>query len=55
MRATGQRALVVAVRSDGHVLVEYIWDPADDPIDRDSVPTEDLVGIYHPDALELVS
>ena len=46
VKATGRRALITAVRPLDHYQVEFLPDPAEDPIDRDSSVSADEAGIY---------
>lgn len=54
VKDSGQRALVTALLPEDRVQVEYLPDPAQDPIDRDSSFTEDVGGVYLADELESV-
>jgi hypothetical protein len=54
VKDTGRRALITAVLPRSHYQVEYLPDPADDPVDRDSPTPEDEGGIYLVDDLELL-
>ena len=54
VKDTGRRALITRVLPEGHFQVEYLPDPADDPIDRDSAITADEGGVYLLDDLERV-
>jgi hypothetical protein len=54
VKDTGQRALITAVLPLGHYQVEFLPDPAEDPIDRDSSFTADEGGVYLQDDLTLV-
>ncbi len=51
VKDTGRRALITAVLSQGRYRVEYLPDPAEDPIDRDSAVSADEGGVYGPDDL----
>jgi hypothetical protein len=53
VKDTGQRAIVTAVLPESHYQVEFLADPAEDPIDRDSSITGDLGGVYLVDDLQL--
>jgi hypothetical protein len=53
VRATGRRARIVEDRGNGFHAIEYLPSPADDPIDRDTVVSEE-VGIYRASDLEVV-
>jgi hypothetical protein len=46
VRATGRRARIVAELSDGLYQVEYMLDLMTDPLDRDTVQSEDEGGVY---------
>jgi hypothetical protein len=54
VKATGRRAVITGVLRDDHYQVEYLPDPVDDPIDRDS-GSSDEGGIYTADDLELLT
>jgi hypothetical protein len=54
VKDTGRRALITAVLPLGHYQVEYLPDPAEDPIDRDSAIAADEGGVYLLDDLEPV-
>ena len=54
VKDTGQRALITAVLPKGHYQVEFLPDPAEDPVDRDSSVSADVGGIYRQDDLEPV-
>jgi hypothetical protein len=54
VRATGRRARIVEERGAGYYAVEYLLDPAGDPLDRDTVQSEQEEGIYRERDLELV-
>ena len=51
IKETGRRALITAELPEGHFQVEYLPGPADDPIDRDSIPEEEG-GVYFADDLQ---
>jgi hypothetical protein len=51
----GRRALVTAVLPESHYQVEYLPNPAEDPIDRDSPMPADEGGVYLIDDLEPVT
>jgi hypothetical protein len=51
----GRRALVTAVLPESHYQVEYLPDPIEDPVDRDSPMPADEGGVYLVDDLEPVS
>jgi hypothetical protein len=55
VKDTGRRALVTAELPEDHFQVEYLPDPAEDPIDRDSSISEDEGGVYFVDDLEPLS
>ena len=46
------RALITAVLPESHFQVEYLPDPAEDPIDVDSAIAADEGGVYFEDDLE---
>jgi hypothetical protein len=46
IKNTGRRALIIAVLPEGRYQVEYLPDPAEDPVDRDSAFSADEGGIY---------
>jgi hypothetical protein len=52
VKVSGRRARIRAVLSEDHYQVEYLPDPADDPIDRDSPVPEDEGGVYFVDDLQ---
>jgi hypothetical protein len=52
VRATGRRARIVEERGGGFFAVEYLPDPSGDPIDRDTVQSEQEEGIYRASDLE---
>lgn len=52
VRATGRRAMIITELGDGRYRVEFLPDPADDPIDRDTVQSEEGGGIYSADDIE---
>ena len=54
VKSTGRRALITALLPKGHYQVEYLPDPADDPIDRDSSIAGDEGGVYFVDDLQPV-
>jgi hypothetical protein len=54
VKDTGQRAIITAVLPESHYQVEYLPDPAEDPIDRDSAIAEDQGGVYLVDDLQPV-
>jgi hypothetical protein len=51
IKSTGRRALITAELPEDHFQVEYLPDPAEDPIERDS-PPPDEGGIYIADELQ---
>jgi hypothetical protein len=51
IKDTGQRALITAVLPEDHFQVEYLPNPAEDPIDRDSAIAADDSGVYFADDL----
>jgi hypothetical protein len=51
IRSSGRRARIVERIGADRYQVEYMTDPEDDPIDRDTVQTEEQRGIYHQDDL----
>jgi hypothetical protein len=54
VRATGRRAIIVEERGNGYFAIEYLPDPAGDPLDRDTVQSEQEEGIYRESDLEPV-
>jgi hypothetical protein len=52
IKDTGRRALITAVLPEDHFQVEYLPDPAEDPIDRDSAFAADEGGVYLADELQ---
>jgi hypothetical protein len=52
VKDTGRRALITAVLPESHFQVEYLPDPAEDPIDVDSAVAADEGGVYFEDDLE---
>lgn len=52
VKGTGRRALITAELPEGHYQVEYLPDPAQDPVDRDSPIAADEGGVYLRDDLE---
>jgi hypothetical protein len=50
----GRRALITAELPERHYQVEYLPDPAEDPIDRDSAIAADEGGVYLVDDLQPV-
>jgi hypothetical protein len=55
VKDTGRRALITAELPESHYQVEYLPEPADDPIDRDSSVSADEGGVYLIDDLQLVT
>ena len=55
IKGTGQRGLITAVLPEDHYQVEYLPEPAEDPIDRDSSISGDEGGVYLLDDLQPVS
>jgi len=55
IKSTGRRALITAGLPQGHFQVDYLPDPASDPIDRDSPPPVDECGVYVADELEPIT
>jgi hypothetical protein len=53
VRSTGRRARIVEDRGNNYFAVEYLPDPSGDPIDRDTVVSEEA-GIYRAGDLEVV-
>ena len=53
VRATGRRARIVEDRGSGFYAIEYLPGPSEDPIDRDTVVSEEP-GIYRAGDLERV-
>lgn len=53
VRTTGRRARIVEARGNNFYAVEYLPAPSDDPIDRDTVVSEEA-GMYRASDLELV-
>jgi hypothetical protein len=51
VRTSGRRARIVTQVSQDRYQVEFMPDNMDDPIDRDTVQSEDESGIYHADDL----
>jgi hypothetical protein len=52
VRSTGRRARIYERIGDDRVRVEYLPDVMDDPLDRDTIQSEDESGIYHVGDLE---
>jgi glucose-6-phosphate 1-dehydrogenase len=55
VKDTGRRALITAELPESHYQVEYLPEPADDPIDRDSSVSADEGGVYLIDDLQPVT
>jgi len=55
IRATGRHARIVEVRGNGYFAVEYLPDPTGDPLDRDTVQSEQEEGIYRAADLDPVT
>ena len=53
VRATGRRARIVEESGNGFYAVEYLPGPSEDPIDRDTVVSEEP-GIYRAGDLEVI-
>jgi len=53
VRATGRRARIVEERGNGFYAIEYLPEPSEDPIDRDTVVSQEA-GIYRAGDLEVV-
>ena len=51
VRATGRRARIVEERGSGFYAIEYLPDPSSDPMDRDSVQSDEA-GMYRESDLE---
>jgi hypothetical protein len=52
VRTTGRRARIVAELDRGRYQVEFAPDLLTDPIDRDTVQSEDEGGVYRADDLQ---
>lgn len=52
VRTSGRRARIVADLGQGRYQVEFMPEIESDPIDRDTVQSEDESGIYHVGDLE---
>lgn len=46
VKVTGRRAIITGELPEQHFQVQYLPDPAEDPIDRESPGDEELGGIY---------
>jgi hypothetical protein len=55
VKDTGRRALVTGMLPEGHVQVEYLPDPAEDPVDRESPGDEEFGGVYLEHELEALT
>lgn len=55
VRTTGRHAMIITDLSDGRYRVEFLPDPAGDPMDRDTVQSEEGGGIYRADDLEALT
>jgi len=55
VRTTGRRARIVEERGSGYFAVEYLPEPSDDPLDRDTVQSEQEEGMYRERDLELLT
>jgi hypothetical protein len=53
VRATGRRARITEDRGGGFYAIEYLPDPTSDPMDRDTVRSEEA-GMYRAGDLEPV-
>jgi hypothetical protein len=54
VKETGRRALITGVLAEDHYQVQYLPDPAEDPIDRDP-GSSDEGGIYTADDLQVLT
>jgi hypothetical protein len=52
VRATGRHARIVEERGHRYFAVPYLLDPPGDPLDRDTVQSEQEEGIYRESDLE---
>jgi len=52
VRTSGRRALIVEELGNDRFEVEFLPEPADDPIDRDSSTDDTVGGIYRASDLE---
>jgi hypothetical protein len=52
VRSSGRRARIVEQIGDDRYRVEFMPEPMNDPVDRDTVQAEDEAGIYHRNDLE---
>ena len=55
VRSSGRRARIVEQIGDDRYRVEFLPEPLDDPLDRDTPQSEDEAGIYHRDDLEALN
>ena len=54
VQSSGRRARIVQQIDGARFQVEFLPDTMDDPIDRDTVQSEDESGVYHEDDLRPV-
>jgi hypothetical protein len=54
VKVTGRHVRIVGELSQDRYDVEFLPDPSGDPLDRDTVQSEDQVGIYRGEDLEPV-
>ena len=54
VQSSGRRARIVQQIDGERFQVEFLPDTMDDPIDRDTVQSEDESGVYHEDDLRPV-
>ena len=54
VQSSGRRARIVQQIEGERFQVEFLPDTMDDPIDRDTVQSEDESGVYHEDDLRPV-
>ena len=52
VRTNGRRARIVAELGQGRFQIEYLPDISGDPMDRETVQSEDESGVYAADDLE---
>jgi len=55
VRGTGRRARIIEARGNGYFAVEYLPEVSDDPLDRETVQSEQEEGIYRERDLEVAS
>jgi hypothetical protein len=55
VRTNGRRARIVADLGQGRFQVEYLPDISGDPMDRETVQSEDESGVYAAEDLEALS